>query len=511
MPWSEKTLQAFIADRLAGRNLIVVSNREPYQHRKTGGKLECIRPAGGMSSALIPIMRACGGRWIAHGGGEADREVCDGRDRVLVPPEGQRFTLRRVWLPRDVYRRFYYGMANEGLWPLCHVAFRQPVFRGGDWEAYRRANEVFAEAVLEEAGDGDALVFIQDYHFGLLPRMLKRRKPELFVAQFWHIPWPHREVFRVFPWDEMLLDGLLGNDLIGFQLPGHCRNFMDAVGRNLEAIVDPQKSSARRGGSSTAVRPFPISIDFRRQAEIAASPFVDRAMERWRRELGLGPMPLGIGIDRMDYTKGIPERLQAIDRLLQLHPEFRGRFRFFQVAVPSRTEIKDYRRLQAEVDSLVQQTNARWQSHDWQPIELLHGRLASNEMAALHRLARFCIVSSLDDGMNLVAKEFVASRNDEQGVLILSRFAGAARELEQALQVNPFDADGLAAAIRRALVMPAAEQARRMRSMRLAVAENNIYRWAAKILTAAARLGLDSKPDSWPEEESAWLKPASAS
>jgi trehalose 6-phosphate synthase len=438
--------------------------------------------------ALDPIMRATGGTWIAHGSGNADRAAVDTRDHVAVPPENPSYTLRRVWLDKELEERYYYGLSNEGLWPLCHVAFHRPVFRRCDWEAYREANAIFAEAVLEEADGGPAFVFIQDYHFALLPRLLKDRNPNLTIAQFWHIPWPNRETFRAFPWKEELLDGLLGNDLLGFHLDYHCANFMETVDRGLEARIDPERNDICRGGKLTRVRAFPISIDYEAHNAEARTPVVEGHLASWRHELGDDYRYLGIGIDRADYTKGIPDRLLAVDRLLETHPEYRGKLLFLQVAVPSRTHIGEYRRFNEELELLASEINSRWGQGNWRPVRLCNRHFPQTELMALHRLSDFCMVSSLHDGMNLVAKEYCASRYDEDGVLVLSRFTGAARELGSALLVNPFSIDEMAETIDRALTMPPDERAQRMRSLRSIVREKNIYTWAVDVVRAVAEV-----------------------
>jgi len=443
-----------------------------------------------MATALHPVLTSAGGTWVAHGSGDADRVVVDARDHIRVPPENPKYTLRRVWLDPELEKNYYYGLSNEGLWPLCHIAFQEPVFRRSNWEAYRAVNEQFAEVVLEEAGDEPAFVFIQDYHFGLLPRLLKNRNPQLTVAQFWHIPWPNRETFRAFPWQEELLDGLLGNDLLGFHLRYHCANFLETVDRGLEAIVDSEHSDVSRGGHVTMVRPFPISIDFEGHQEEAASEQVEEEVDQWKEILGGKPEFLGIGIDRLDYTKGIPNRLRGIDLFLDEYPEFVKRFLFVQIAVPSRSAIKDYAELEAQVDAQVAAINAKWRDGAWEPILLRKFHHDRPSMIALHQMADFCLVTALHDGMNLVAKEFVASRTDESGVLILSSFAGAAREFTDALPVNPFAVDSIADAIFAALSMPAEEKERRMRRMRETVAENNVYRWAGKVISTLVKLDL---------------------
>ncbi len=487
--WTREVLHEFIRSRMEGYRFIVVSNREPYSHRYTAnGKIECVQPASGMATALDPVMRATGGLWIAHGSGDADREVVDYRDHVRVPPNNAKFDLRRVWLTPEQVEGHYNGLANQGLWPLCHVAFTRPYFEPEHWERYREVNRIFANAVLEEAGDDPTFVFIQDYHFGLLPRMLRNANANMVVAQFWHIPWPNREVFRSFPWQDELLDGLLGNDLLGFHLHQHCQNFLDTVDRSVEALVDPTTMDIKREGKSTLVRAFPIGIDFDEHVDQAASVGVRHEVERWREKLRLRhDSVLGIGIDRLDYTKGIPDRLRAIDRLLHLSPEYRGRLVFAQIGVPSRSSLKAYRDVDEEVDALVEKINRRWATPYWQPIVLMKRHFSSVLMTALHVLADFCVVTSLHDGMNLVAKEFVASRNDEDGVLVLSRFTGAARELQDALQVNPVSIEGTSAAYRQAILMPREERRRRMQRMREEVETNNVYRWAGKFLSALTK------------------------
>lgn len=481
--WTREQLHELIGARMAGVKFIVVANREPFIHQYREDKIQVIRPASGLTSAIDPIMDASGGTWIGHGSGDADRDAVDEHDRVAVPPDNPTYTLRRVWLTKEQEQGYYYGLSNQGLWPLCHITFTPPVFRCSDWEEYRRVNQLYADAVLQEAGDKPAFVFIQDYHFCLLPRMLKNANAKLVVAQFWHIPWPNREVFRVFPWKEELLDGLLGNDLLGFHVRYHCQNFLDTVDRNIEARVDTDRSEIARGGQTTLIRDFPISIDFAEHAAAAEAPEVTAAMARWRKRLGRGVEFVGVGIERLDYTKGIPQRLLAVDHLLDAHPELRRRFAFLQIAAPSRSHIPEYQKLEDEVEALVDRINFKWKERGWQPIVFLKEHHGSADMMAVHRLANFCVVSSLHDGMNLVAKEFVASRADDGGVLILSQFTGSARELTDALQVNPFAVHELSGAMHQALVMPAEEQARRMRRMREHVARHNVYRWGGKVLS----------------------------
>lgn len=487
--WTREVLNEFIHSRMDGYKFIVVSNREPYSHRYTAdGRIECLQPASGMATALEPVMRATGGLWIAHGSGDADRAVVDERDHVSVPPQNAKFDLRRIWLTLEQVEGHYNGLSNQGLWPLCHVAFTRPYFEPRHWALYREVNRIFADAVLEEAGNDPTFVFIQDYHFALLPRMLRKANANLVVAQFWHIPWPNREVFRSFPWQEEILDGLLGNDLLGFHLHQHCQNFLDTVDRTVEALVDPCALNVQREGKSTMVRAFPISVDYDEYVTEAKSAAVRSEEERWRKRLKLTSKSLlAIGVDRLDYTKGIPDRLRAIDRLLELHPRYRGKFTFAQIGVPSRSTVKAYRDVEEEVDELVNRINFRWATADWRPVLLWKKHFGPRELIALYRLAKFCVVTSLHDGMNLVAKEFVASRTDEDGVLVLSRFTGAARELQDSLLVNPFSIEETADAYAAALEMAPEERKRRMQRLRTEVEVNNVYRWAGKFLSALTK------------------------
>lgn len=480
--WTRQQLRELIDSKMQGYQFIVVANREPFIHQYREDAIEVVRPASGLATAIDPIMDASGGTWIAHGSGSADRDVVDEFDRVRVPPENPTYTLRRIWLTKDQEEGYYDGMANDGLWPLCLITFTPPTFRPMDWEQYKAVNQLYADAVLQEAGDKPTFVFIQDYHFGLLPRMLKQANPKLIVAQFWHIPWPNREVFRVFPWKEELLDGLLGNDLLGFHIRYHCQNFLDTVDRTIEARVDVERFEISRGVRTTLIRPYPIGIDFDEVAGFSDSPEVRAAELKWRKRIGRVEF-IGVGIERLDYSKGIPNRLRALDDFFERYPDYRRRVTFVQVAVPSRLRIPAYQRLSQEVDTLVEEINFKWKDRGWQPIHYVKEYQGPVDMTALHRLSRFCVISSLHDGMNLVAKEYIASRTDDDGVLILSHFTGSARELSDALLVNPFAYHEIADAIHAAIAMPQDERSRRMKKMREHVARTNVYRWGGKVLS----------------------------
>jgi len=495
--WTAERLRVYQQAALEESRLFVVSNREPYEHVFRGGSLETIVPASGLVTAMEPILRACDGTWIAHGAGDADHETVDEHDRLRVPPAEPQYTLRRVWLTREEEERYYYGFANEGIWPLCHIAHTRPIFRVEDWEAYQEVNRKFARAVLDEVeGEDHPIVLVQDYHFALLPRMIKEQRPDVRVAIFWHIPWPNPEAFGICPWQSQLLEGLLGADLIGFHIQSHCNNFLETIDRTLESRIEWERFAVNRGGHNTVVRPFPISVDFKEPAlahsnGFAASEALRQERYRIQRQLGIQADYLGIGVDRLDYTKGIPERFRGIERFLERYPSYVGRFSFVQVGAPSRTHIGRYQDLIAEVELEADRINRRFETKHWKPIVFLKRHHNHEEIEPFYRVADLCLVTSLHDGMNLVAKEFVASRDDEGGALILSLFAGASRELQDALIVNPYDTEQLAEAIHYALDMDSRQRRERMRRMRRVVKDHNIYRWAANLIGAVSEIRVE--------------------
>ena len=485
--WSPQTLRVLLGQELPNAEVLVVSNREPYIHNRTARGMEMQIPASGLVAALEPVMRACGGTWIAHGSGTADRETVDAQDRIAVPPDAPAYTLRRIWLSEEQQNGYYYGFANEGLWPLCHISFVPPHFREADWQCYREVNELFADAVAREATSDEPIILVQDYHFAILPRLLKQRLPRATIITFWHIPWPNAETFSICPFKEEIISGLLGSTILGFHTQFHCNNFLETVDRFIEARIDRELGSVTLGGHETIIRPYPISIEWPPQALEKQAP-VAECRKAVRAELGVGEdVRIGVGVERFDYTKGVLNRIRAIDELLSRHPEWIGKFVFVQAAAPSRSKLDSYRHLQEEAVSLAQAINLKHGRDGYEPIRLIIRHHEPDEVFRLFRAADLCVVSSLHDGMNLVAKEFVAARDDEQGVLVLSHFAGASRELSEALIVNPYDAHGLGEAINEALKMPVNEQRERMRLMRSLVKERNVYRWAGHILLDAAR------------------------
>ena len=486
--WDPERLRALLRTQLQGDQVIVVSNREPYIHEATAGGVMIRRPASGLVTAVEPVMRACSGTWIAHGSGSADRTVVDRHDRVGVPPGRDEYLLRRIWLSAEEERGYYYGFANEGMWPLCHVAHVRPVFRESDWEHYRNVNQRFADAVVEEARSEDPVVLVQDYHFALVPAMIRARLPRATILTFWHIPWPNPESFGICPWRREILEGMLGSTILGFHTRFHCKNFIETVDRFLEARIEHEHSTISFEGDETLVESYPISIEWPSEAQRAAWPPVAECRRRVFERMALpADTCLALGVDRFDYTKGILERLHAVERLLEKRPEWIGRFVFVQVAAPSRSLLEEYQTFQERIARVTARINERFGHSNYRPVHLLVEHHEHDAVTELFRACDICVVTSLHDGMNLVCKEFVAARDDEQGALILSRFAGAAREMTEALIVNPYHVEETADALHRAATMPAAEQRERMASLRMTMRENNVFRWAGHMLSDAGR------------------------
>jgi trehalose 6-phosphate synthase len=487
--WTPQRLKLTLSRHLHGEKVVVVANREPYIHeREEDGSVKIQHPASGVVTALEPVMHACSGVWIAHGSGSADREVVDRAGHVRVPPGEESYFLRRVWLSKDEEKGYYYGFANEGLWPLCHIAHARPIFRTEDWRYYQSVNQKFADAACEEVDCEDPIILVQDYHFALAPLLIRERLPHATVLMFWHIPWPNSEHFGICPWRKEILQGMLGNSIVGFHTQFHCNNFMECVDRFLECRVDREQNAVVQRGRATMIRPYPISLEWPvHWLKTALSP--DECRTSVIAELGLKPDALlGVGVDRLDYTKGIEERFLAVERLLEQHQEFVGRFTFVQLAAPSRTLIERYRELNEHVERVAARINERFGRGFYRPIILLRAHHEPPTVFRYYRAADVCYVASLHDGMNLVAKEFIASREDERGVLILSQFTGAARELTEALIVNPYDIDEASSALAASLAMSAEEQRERMSAMRAFLAEFNVYRWAGRMLVDAARV-----------------------
>lgn len=480
--WTEEKLRNLILAKIGENAFFIVSNREPYIHTidEVNGKIKWVRPASGVVTALDPVMRSSGGTWIALGSGNADKKFVNSKNKLGVPPDDIRYILKRVWLTKKEEEGYYYGFANEGLWPLCHVTHERPVFREDDWQMYKKVNQKFADAVVEELPFNSPFVFIQDYHFTLLPKMIKEKRPDAIVALFWHIPWPNPEVFSICPYQQEILDGMLACDLIGFHVQFHCNNFLETANRLIECRVDTEKFSVVRASKETVIRAFPISVDTNVNKGISAE--LAEKISTLKAEYNLAGKIVGLGVERIDYTKGIIERILAIDRFLEKYPEYKQKFVFIQLGAPSRTHIKRYHDLIGEIDELVEKKNWKHSEGDWKPIIYLKHYFSPEDILPFYKLADVCMVSSLHDGMNLVAKEFISAKDDASGILLLSRFTGASKELSDAVLVNPYSIEEFADAIKTTIELPPEDKKRRMENMRTIVEENNVYCWAGSIV-----------------------------
>lgn len=482
-PWTAERLKEFFKAYLKDRQIYIVSNREPYSHFRVKNEIVYKMPASGMVTALEPIMEACGGTWLAHASGDADAETVDKDGKIAVPPDEPKYTLKRLWLTDKEIKGYYIGFSNEALWPLCHMAHTRPIFRKEDWAEYRKVNGKFAQALLKEIKDVQRpLVLIQDYHFALLPQMIKKSRPDAEVGLFWHIPWPNEENFSICPWRREILEGMLGADVIGFHTQQYCNNFLETVGKEIESKSDPEKFSVTHAGHTAFIKPFPISVAFTNNSE-------DKTDSVAGLQDNLQTKYLGIGVDRLDYTKGILERLRGVEFFFDMYPAYKEQFTFLQIAPLSREGVEKYRQFNEDVTREAERINEKFKNGAWRPIVLLKEHHTHGEIYPLYRAANVCLVTSLSDGMNLVAKEFVAARSDEAGVLVLSQFTGAARDLKEALIINPYSAEETADAIHKALNMPLSEQRRRMKKMRDSVKNYNVYRWAAEFIKAVSGLG----------------------
>jgi trehalose 6-phosphate synthase/phosphatase len=455
--------------------LLIVSNRLPVTLRADERGVSLERSSGGVATGLCGPHESGDGLWIGWPG---DVAAVDAARRELLDQRLAELRLVPVYLSPEAVERYYEGFSNGILWPLFHYLSNQLPLAIENWDAYEAANERFAEVVAERHRPGD-LVWVHDYQLMLVPEQLRRRVPGARIGFFLHIPFPASEVFRTLPHRERLLRGLLGADLIGFHTASYMRHFESSLLRLLG--VSTQLGRVQVDGREVHLGVFPLGIDVQAFATLAADPSLDAEVQKLR---GGADAKLLLGVDRLDYTKGIPRRLLAFERLLERHPELCGRLRLLQVAVPSREGVKAYREFRDETDALIGRIHGAFATPHWVPIHYLHHSVSPRELVALYRAADVMLVTPLRDGMNLVAKEFVASRTDEDGVLVLSEFAGAASEMAEAIHVNPFDIDGTAEAYHRALTMPPAQRRARMRSLRKRVATNDVQRWLRRFLAA---------------------------
>ncbi|MEW6557353.1 MAG: trehalose-6-phosphate synthase [Elusimicrobiota bacterium] len=487
--WTKETLQQLIKEKLADYKFIVVSNRQPYSFEYSGRKIKYTKTIGGLVTAVDPVMQTAGGVWVAYSSGDADTDIIDKNNTVKVPPEKNTYTQKLVFLSKEEENGYYYGYANQSLWPLCHIAYRQPIFDSAHWQYYKNVNQKFAESVSELFDEQKPFIWLQDYHLTLCAKYIKEKKPDAIVSIFWHIPWPNPEVFRVCPQKLEILEGLLSNDLLGFHIRYHCHRFLETCELELEAKVDWEESSVTYKGHKTLIRDFPISVDFEQLAEMASDNKVTKEVDNLPSQIDPPYEILALSIDRVDYTKGIIEKIRAVDRFLEKYPQYQKKFVFFQKGALSRLHIKTYKNLINEIQSVAEEVNWKYHTGNWYPIVLLNSKIDYTTHLALYRACDLCLVGSLHDGMNLVAKEFISANVDLKGILMLSKFTGSARELKEAVLVNPYDTDGFADAIKEAIELPVDEKKERIKKMRNTIQENNIYKWAGKFITHLVKSG----------------------
>lgn len=485
-PWTSERLKEFVKAHLGDRKIFLVSNREPYAHYKTKNGIEVTVPASGVVTAIESIMKACGGLWLAHGSGDADRLTVDKTNKIAVPPDEPKYTLKRVWLTEKEVHGYYTGFSNEALWPLCHVAHIRPTFRKEDWREYRRVNNKFAQNLLAEIeGVERPLILVQDFHFALLPKIVKASRPDAQICLFWHVPFPNAESFSICPFRREILEGMLGSDILGFHTQQHCNNFMDTVGKEVESLIDLERFAITREGHTTHIKAFPISIAFAGDDGTTKA----KADPKFLEELNIKTKYVGLGVDRLDYTKGILERFKAVEFFLEAHPEYKKQFTFLQIAPPSRESVEEYRQYGIQVTAEAERINRKLAFDGWEPIVFEKRHRSHGELAELYRLADVCLVTSLHDGMNLVSKEYVAARHDKRGALVLSKFTGASRDLKGAIVVNPYSAEETAEGIYSAITMSPEEQKHRMENMQNAIKDYNVYRWSAELIKSVTSLG----------------------
>ena len=472
-------------------NLIVVSNREPYEHNSVDGSVVCQHTDGGLVSALDPVLKRIGGTWVAWGSGDADQRVTGQSEGLPVPPESPAYQLRRVWLEAAAVKNGGQGYANQVLWPLCHVTLDRVSYRKSFWAGYQALNRAFATTVLDELDKHPGTVWVHDYHLALLPALIRNASPNSRICHFWHVPWPGPDVLRILPERRDLLEGLLAADCLTFQTMSSATAFANCVTEFLDASVsiDPLKALVLYRGRKTKITARAISVHFNLFSDLAKSAEVEDLMAHTRRRLGVSRgLKIGLGVDRLDYTKGLMKRLWALQDFFNRYPMYHGRFTFVQVAIPTRNNVEVYRQYRELIRKTVMEINARFEvpskgkSKGWKPIEYIEGRVTPATLVAYYRMADLTLVSSVYDGMNLVAKEYVASQIEETGVLVVSHLAGAAEELSGSLVVNPYDQEEMADSIRRALEMPESERRERMRQMRLHLSTHDIYHWAESCL-----------------------------
>lgn len=487
--------------------VIIVADGETRMHTRINGELVMKNVPGGVSSSFDILAQASKATYIARARTEEDKIPVDKKGRITIKGNEGEYTLKRIFLSQKETDDYYFGFSNQTLWPLCHVAFEKPEFQQEWYEGYKEVNQKFAKAIREELdGKTKTFVWIHDYQLALVPLFLGHQK-NVITSMFWHIPWPTWELFRILPVKKDILWSLLSCDFLAFHRGYQARNFLDTVRRELAVMIDEEKRQVLFDKNVTTVRHLPLGIDVDVIKDmVAPSPKDSFLLKMLRDIVGSGeypdekeqkPDPLDsyfqnyqviLGVDRLDYTKGVPHRLRAIDKFFEKYPQYRGKVVYIGVMSPSRSQIPSYQSLKKEVDEITESINKKYKIKGWKPINLIHESFTRDEVINLYKKANLCLVTPLDDGMNLVSKEFVIAQSylDNPGMLVLSQFAGSAIDLGASLIVNPFDVEQVADNIKKGLEMPVADKKERIADMIEHMEDRNIYSWAESFFKHAS-------------------------
>lgn len=485
-------MKKFFTREMGKRKFIVALQKEPYSHvYGKDGRIELTKSAGGVHVLIDSVLKETGGTVVAMASGEADKEVVDADSRCVIKTGNRNYTLKRIFLDKNEFDGFYYGFANQTLWPLFHVVFVKPVFNRAWWDTYVSVNRIFAENIIRELkSTEEAVIWINDYHLALVPKMLHEVNPRLAIGTFWHIPWPTHEIFRICPWRRQILEGILGSDFISFHRDYHVDNFVSCARRELGVMVESEPTTITRYGHKTQLTSLPAGIDFEEVRSITRARTLSKT-NVIQNDFGIQTEYLAIGVERVEYTKGIIERLKILELFFKKYPEYQGKLTYLSIAPPSRTQIPTYRKYSEEVSALTEKINSDLQTPEWKPLHFIHTNIERVKLFEYYRAADICLVTSLDDGMNLVAKEFVLAANPEKGMLLLSKFTGAAKDLRKAQLINPYDTEGSANALFESLKMEPEEKKKRNEEMINVLKEHNLYEWAIQFVQSTLRANED--------------------
>lgn len=491
--------------------VIIVADAETRVHKNDNGKIISTVPAGGVSIALDPIAQASNCVFIARAKTDEDKQVVDRDSKIEIADMENNYTLKRVFVSGDRFDQYYNGFSNQTLWPLCHVTFERPEFRNEWYEGYKKVNEKFAQAVLEEI-KGKTFIWIHDYQLSLVPKLLGRPKKTV-VSMFWHTPWPTWEIFRILPQKQEILASLLECDFLAFHRGYQAKNFLETVRREFEARIDDETNRVFYNNKVTTVKNIPLGIDVDVIKSLVDERNEDKLLGKIFGKIVINQdknnednkhktikkyfeqYKIIIGVDRLDYTKGLILRLQALDLFLEKYPQYKGKIVYLGIMAPSREAIPAYSILKKEVNNFAKEINEKYKNDGWKPIHLVNEIFTRKEIVNFYRNADLCLVTPRDDGMNLVSKEFIVATatSGNPGMLVLSQFAGSAIDLRAAIIVNPYDVNQLSSAIKKGLEMDVKEKKRRIQEMAETLEEKNVYEWAVEFVGNALSSARENK------------------